>query len=707
MSDLFQELKRRKVFKVGAAYAIVAWILMQVSGQVLPTFNAPEWVQQTLTFLFFLGFPITLVMAWAYEVTPEGVRADSGISVPQSANSNSDRKLIYVLLGLVSLIGGLQISDRLVFDQQVSPLVSANETAAATLTSELSWRTGISLGVSDPFAASGLNANIALSPDGRKLVYSVDGDVGDEPPRLYLREFDKLESQLLTTEFAIGPFFSHDSEWVGFQQNDELHKVSTRGGRSQQLTDSKAANTGAFWSAENWIYYISNYPEAELYRIAATGGVPELLEVSTRTINSLNTRPHLLPDGDSLLLSLRNFDTTGARDGQIDLLTLSTGDIRTVIQNGYNARYAPSGHIVFMRSASLWAVPFDLERLETTGSEVPVIQGVQTDGNRGGAVYTFSKGGLLAYLPGEDLTNSGEVKTLVWVDRDGNEETLSLERDFKVPVISPNGQRLAVVIEESGRDDIWIYDLVRNQLSVLTFAIEGDFAPLWTPDGERIVFASNREGGGLWSRTADGTGPAEQLLATPGALPYSFTPDGTQLVYQLNDDLFLLTLDSDSPPITLMQSEFIVARGVISPNGRWIAYQADYTGQSEIYVRPFPDVEAGGQWMISTEGGEWPKWNADGSELFYRTGSTGPNASVWSARVETESIFDYETPNRLVQGNYRGMGTRGAFDVSADGSQFMLIAGPQTTSESLEEANLVVVHNWFEELKRLAPPDSQ
>ena len=413
-----------------------------------------------------------------------------------------------------------------------------------------------------------------------------------------------------------------------------------------------------------------------------------------------------MPDGESLLFTA-TFNGP-ARDGQIDLLILSTGDVRTIIQNGYNARYVPTGHIVFMRAATLWAVPFDPERLETTGPEVPVIQGVQTSGRNGSASYTFSNDGLLVYLPGGDTSEmDGGLRTLLWVDRDGNEESLSLRRDFRLPVVSPEGQRLAVAIEENGNVDIWVYNLARNTLSRLTFDEASDHNPLWTPDGERIVFRSEREEGGLWWRAADGTGQAEPLLTgNPNMYPTSFTPDGSQLAYSFDFDLYLLNLDGESPPQQLTQTAYREGSAAISHDGRWIAYHSNETGRPEIYVRPFPDVESG-KWQISNEGGYFPRWSPNDDELFFRsatTGVRGVGSYVWSARVQTDTIFQSDAPSAVVSGIYRGVGQQGAFDISADGSQFLLISGEGSNGLS-EQTRLVAVDNWFEELKRLARPD--
>jgi len=261
------------------------------------------------------------------------------------------------------------------------------------------------------------------------------------------------------------------------------------------------------------------------------------------------------------------------------------------------------------------------------------------------------------------------------------------------------------MIMENDNIDIWVYDVARNTLSRLTFDEAVDYFPLWTPDGERIIFGSDREEGGLWWRAANGTGQVQAILTGDQSLiPNTFTPDGSQLVYESEGDLYLVTLDGESVPQRLTQTEFREQDAAISHDGRWIAYESNETGLDEIYVRPFPDVESG-KWQISNGGGQWPKWAPNDTELFFRLNSATQN-SVLSTRIDTANTFQHDIPSVLFSGNYRGTGTEGSFDLSPDGSQFLLIRGVGDFVPT-EQTRLVAVQNWFEELKRLAPPDPQ
>ena len=395
-------------------------------------------------------------------------------------------------------------------------------------------------------------------------------------------------------------------------------------------------------------------------------------------------------------------------NGRIDLWVQSTSEVRTLIQNGYNARYVPTGHLVFVRAAALWAVPFDPERLPTTGPERPVIQGIQTNTRRGTTPYAFSEDGLLVYLPGGETNILTPETALVLVDRDGNEEIQPQARSFRRWSVSPDGRQLAVSIRGSGAtEDIWIYDLTRQTLSRLTFDDADDSVPVWTPDSERIVFRSDRDGGGLWWQAADGTGTAERLLAdNSGPTPFAFTPDGAQLLYNAGGNIYTLTPGAEVPSQVLIQSEFSTVRPDLSPDGRWLAYGSNETGRFEIYVRPFPNIEDG-KWQISSAGGSSPKWSPDGLELFFSMPEGSADRSVWVAQRDSADAVRFSAPIRAFTGSDAVVSAVSTFDISADGSRILLRRQPEFEAQEIEVTSLVAVENWFAELKRLAPPDSR
>ena len=707
--SFWAELKRRKVFKAGAAYAVVAWLLIQVTATLLPAFGAPAWTVPAFAAMVIMGFPVALVLAWAYEITPDGVRVTTGES---STHPVSSQAFSYAIVGLLVVGAVYFLVSRPSAEQDLGmavmePLVLARSGPG---NGALSRRFFINLEHTIPLGESRLDASVALSPDGKRLVYAVQRE--NALPQLYLQDLDQLEARAVPgTADAENPFFSPDGEWIAFgttgaNGSATLSKISIRGGTAQALVGSIRAGTGGFWAADGSIYYTSDEADGlRLRRVPAAGGVSDTLTLTPANTELAHTWPHLLPNEDALLFTNRPYGGN-ASDGRIDLLTISSGHVETVIQSGYNARYVPTGHIVFVRSGTLWAVPFDLASLETVGPEVPVIQDVQTAGVRGEAVYSFSNDGLLVYRQGGDTQAAGAPKTLVRIDRDGGQQDLELARDYRVAAVSPDGQRVAVEASEAGNEDIWIYDLERNTLSRLTFDPSDDYMPVWTPDGERVVYGSDRDGG-LWWRAADGTGQEELLVSNDnnGRLrALSFSPDGRQLVYQAGNpaDLFVVALDGEAAPRTLLQTSYTETMASISPDGRWIAYVSNEASELlQVYVRPYPDVD-GGKWQISSEGGIWPKW---GRTLYFLSIASG--VSVWTAAVQTEPGFQFERPRRLLSGPYSEGGLyQLSFDVFPDGQGFLLARDDTaiSTDEALGLTQLVVVDNWFDELVRLAPP---
>ncbi|MCP5347137.1 MAG: hypothetical protein R3F41_14235 [Gammaproteobacteria bacterium] len=722
MSSFFQELKRRRVFRVAAVYAVVAWLLIQVADTVLPALQLPDWTLTFVTVIFILGFPIALILGWAYEITPEGIRVDNG-NLTQLNENKVNQHYTNILLGLVLLAVGFLIVDRTLIQTPSQQLAQSTESVSEPgAMPAQSRRFTLNLGTVMRRNGSNMRADVALSADGRRLAFALERPGAGQ--QIYVLELNQLQPRLISSAEGDHPEFSPDGQWLIFNSDNEgVYKVALGGGAAQRLTDSVFPGTTGHWTSEDTVFYTTGLEDGtRLMQISAAGGEAYPVEFTGDPSVFSYELPYLLPNEDSLLLTAIPTSTGNARDGRIVLLQLSTGNITTLVQGGYNARYVPTGHIVFIRDAALWAVPFDSEQQRVIGREVPVVQGIETQGVRGLATYSFSNDGLLVYLPGNDTLLAQErTASLVWVDRAGNEEYLPQQRNFARPRVSQDGQKLAVDITEDGNGDTWIYDLTRNSLSRLSFSEFADGYPTWSPDGLQIAFASQREGKGtLWLRAANGTGEAMPLATglsdASDAFPSSFSPDGGQLVFRYAEDIYLMTLvnyevDQVRP---LIKSEFREGSGQISADGRWIAYHSDETGRMEVYVRPFPNVDAG-KYQISSEGGYWPRWSRDGNELFFRgiVGLTEEQTqqSVWSVEIESSGeTFDFQIPRLLFQGDFRESGLYGVnpgFDVSPDASRFLLLKNSEAMNRVSEQTQLVVVENWFEELERLAPPDLQ
>ncbi len=317
---------------------------------------------------------------------------------------------------------------------------------------------------------------------------------------------------------------------------------------------------------------------------------------------------------------------------------------------------------------------------------------------QGGASFGISKNGALVYR-----VSSSVRRTLVWVDRDGHEEPLGAEpRSYTNASVSPDGTRVALEVRDQ-EEDIWIWDFTRETLTRLTFGPASDFYPVWTPDGQHVVFSTRRAGpANLYSKAADGTGSAERLTeASNNQYPHSFSPDGTRLVFVENSpgepgfDLRVLMLVGDRQTYPLLVSEFDEENGEISPDGRWLAYQSQESGKFEIYIRPFPNVDAG-RWQISTAGGTRPLWSPDGAELFYLTS----DGELMAVPLQTRPRFSAGRPDLVLERQYPvGESAGPNYDIGADGQRFLMIKA----DDSAQPPQLVLVQNWFQELKTRVP----
>ena len=447
--------------------------------------------------------------------------------------------------------------------------------------------------------------SVIFSPDGKRLIY-VAGSGQDR--RLYVRVLEQLEATPLTgTEGAQYPFFSPDGEWIAFFLGPggqrTLKKVPVRGGAQVTISQEPHAGYTGSWGADGTM--IIGNQVGFLSRLSDSGGEPEPL-TALEEGEVAHVFPQILPGGEAVLFTAQVGGSWG--DAKIVLQLLGTGERKVLINGGTDARYVPTGHLVYSREGTLLAVPFDLSSLEVTGSPVSILELVSQVG-AGAPQFSFSDSGSLVYVRGA-VGDGGRI--LVWVDREGHEVPLTAasNRQFFGPKLSPDARRVAVTFRESGNFDSWIHDLARKTMTRLTFDAASDFFSLWTPDGQRVVFSSTRDGGfeNLYWRAADGTGQAERLTKSPNKqTPYSFSPDGKQLAFTERDpetgrDLYVLSMEGEFTSEPLLQTPFHERAPAISPDGRWMAYSSNESGPYQVYVRPFPNVEDG-KWQVSTGGG--------------------------------------------------------------------------------------------------------
>ncbi len=535
-----------------------------------------------------------------------------------------------------------------------------------------------------------------ISQDGRRIVFVGDNDPGRQ---LYFRHVHQLDATpLANTEDAFCPFFSPDGEWIAFGQKGKLRKVSVLGGPATTICEA-ADMRGGSWGVDGSIVFAPN-PRSGIWRVPAAGGVPvKLTEAGTGQGAPSHRWPQMLPDAKAVLFTAtaKNDDYAAAK---IVAMSLETLDQKVVVEGGNFARYVSTGHIVFGRSGTLMAVPFDAKNLEVTGSAIPILEGVSGVLGMGSLQYAFSQTGTLYYLSG---SIGGQEEVPIWIDREGKESPISQhKRDYNFVRLSPDATRLAAQIFDSANNDIWILEIERDMFTRLTVDEAPDRNPLWSPDGKWIVFGSERGSSipNLFRQLADGTGEAERLTTSDNVqYPWAISPDGSFLVYvevnpKTENDIMYLRLDGDErKPEVFLATTFNEIQPALTSDGKWIAYSSNESGDFEIYVRPF--LRTGAKVKVSTGRAFIPKWSPDGTEIFYRS-----EDKVMAVSVSVqEDTFRAQNPRLLFE--VKGTQCLGPYDVAPDGNRFLFY---RTVSEAKEQSQQpTVVVNWFEELKAKAP----
>lgn len=512
---------------------------------------------------------------------------------------------------------------------------------------------------------------VSISPDGSRVAYAarVDG-----VSRLHVVSLvDGSTATVPSTEDTNNPFFSPDGEWIGFfVQNRRLMKMPADGGAAFEICDVPTGNWGATWLGDGTVVFATAFTGSGLMRVSADGGEPEpLLGVRPEIGETGHGRPQALPDGRHVLYTSRR--DTGPVAAVVDV---NTGRVREVLQGASDARWSPTGHLLFSRDGELFAIRFDPETLETSGTPRVLIGGVYVDPQRSEARFDVGAAGLLVYVPG-DVATPGD--RLVWVTRDGQVAPLEVEPgSYGHPRLSPDGTAVAVDRTGQGRGDIWVYDLDRRSFTRLTR--NGDNRmPIWKPDGLRIAFASTIGGAsGLYWKNADGSGERHRLLESDYSLWPRTWRDDAIAYYELNTetgrDIWVLAdielEDEDTRPRQrpLIRSPANERAPALSPDGRWIAYVSDETGDDEVYVQAFRGDPA--RVTVSTDGGREPVWARDGTELFYRSGDR-----MMAVPVELGRPLVAGAPEVLFEGDFKAdtMGSNQYFDVNRTGSRFLMI----------------------------------
>jgi serine/threonine-protein kinase len=590
----------------------------------------------------------------------------------------------------------------------VAALVAAVGWWRATWPAPLQPLMSLNLDLADetPLERAASGGMLALSPDGALLALTLRG--ADGKVRLHTRSLHQNQvTALAGTENASYPFFSPDGEWIGFSADGKLWKVSVGGGAKVYLCEAKNLR-GASWGDDgNIIASLNNL--AVLSRVPSGGGTP----VPVTKLNTGETThrwPHVLLGSQAVLFTASRLGTN-FEEATIEVVSLKTGERKTVQHGGFSPRYVASpngtGHLIYLHDTTLFAVPFDLDRLALAGVPTPILEDVGST-TAGGGDFAFagahSSPGTFVYIPGK----AGGFFPLSWLHSDGKLQPLQARLGIYWTLRFSTDGRLAFSTPGVQGEDIWVKDLGRDAPSRLSFLDGQNRWPIWTPDGRNIIFQSaNWAAPGLYWIRSDGTGEAQRL--TDGELdewPYSFSPDGKRVAFSANGnggspDIFTAPIEGDPSHPRLGERElfvgtpFVERYPALSPDGRWLAYQSNETRTPEIYVRPFPGP--GRKWQISTEGGTFPVWSRDGREVLFEASDRRVMAVGYTANGDS-----FATGKTRVWSETRLMSNdRINYDLAPDGKRLAVLADPSTTERP--PTHLTVLLSFSDELRRKAP----
>ncbi|MCH7945387.1 MAG: PD40 domain-containing protein [Armatimonadetes bacterium] len=543
--------------------------------------------------------------------------------------------------------------------------------------------------------------SLAISPNARHIAFVEAGGQG----RLWVQDLDQQQPRAIEgTEGARSPFWSPDSTVIGFAADGEVKKVSVRGGLASLVCELPAVHFhGGTWSPDGEVIVFSSGPMTQphsLYQVPARGGAPGLL-LAPGDLDQASEGPGTYPAWSHFLPSEAGARVLVFTFGRADEQTMLVQDLETgqreLLGPGAFPFYSYSGHLLYQTSPTsndLWALPFSLETLRPTGEAFPVSENSH--------YATVAADETLVYL---DISGSSGQQQLVWVDRDGKKvEEIGQPKDqIRAAALSPDGRRVAVSVREGSNWDVWVWDLARGVRTRLSTAPEMDTRPVWSPGGGEVAFTSGQVGNqDIYLRQADGSGEEQAVAATSqNEVLSDWSRDGKYLLYRRTDpetgrDLWYLERGEDGSgwePHPFLQEPSLQAAPKFSPNGRYVAYISDDSGQMEVYVQPFP--EGGRKVTVSNSGGSQVRWSRDGKELFYVQGE-----KLMVVAVSTEGEFSAGLPTELFEhAGLRSSLNYPNYDVSLDGQRFILPEPVAYGETEAPQSTIRVVENWFAEFK--------
>jgi eukaryotic-like serine/threonine-protein kinase len=607
--------------------------------------------------------------------------SQAGVAAPVTARRKSSERLQWIAAGVL-LLAAIVLAIPYLFHQASAPSAVQRFTIA-------------------PPEKLIIGDSLALSPDGRRLAFTGTDESGKT--LLWIRALDTLAPQPLPgTDGARFPFWSPDSRYIGFFADSKLKKIEASEGATQTLADASIEPRGATWSRDGTILF-SPGTLSPIFRVSTTGGsASALTEIDTSRGESSHRWPCFLPDGRHFIFFARG---PKKENQAIFVGSVESKDRKLLLNVESSVAYEPPdsssapGLLLFVRDRTLMAQPFDADKLQLSGEPYAIAEDVMHYGEIGPTalgIFSISMNGVLCYQ-----TGNRETSQLTWFDRSGKEIGKAGSPGlYNEPALSPDGQRVALNSDTRELGDIWILELPRDTFTRFTFDPNTDRRPVWSPDGNRVVFTSNRTGhDSLYQRLATGGGGDELLLSSDhGMIADDWSPDGQSLLYEDNragtdSDLWILPMTGDRKPLPFLQTEFDETHAQFSPDGRWIVYVSNESGRSEVYVQSFPS--SGGKWQVSVGGGDQPQWRRDGKEIFYM----GPDRKMMAVSVIAGVSFQTAAPAPLFQTRVETSnltGPRNNYVVAADGQRFLV------NNLVLDRASqpITVVLNWTAQLKK-------
>jgi serine/threonine-protein kinase len=570
----------------------------------------------------------------------------------------------------------------------------------------------LSVDLEPALTPAGNGSRLALAPDGLRLAVTVRSEDGSI--RLAARRLDQGHFTLLPgTEGASSPFFSPDGQWIAFFADNKLKKIGVQGGTPVALADAATFARGprARFPAGSWgdggdIIAMLN-PSTGLMRVPSTGGVPAPLIGLKRAEGEVDTWPQVLPGGQAVLFTRHKGDYDSAK---LEILSFKTGERKTLLNGGFFGRYLPGGYLVYIHRNTLFAVSFDPTTFAIGGIPQPILEDVNS--RLADWSFDFSQAGSFAYVNHQPEPR----RSIFWMDHAGGILPLPVtaESSNASPRFSPDGSRLAFSKSIRGQQDIWVLDLNRGGASRLTALPGRSDSPVWTPDGQNIIFRSvDQPEPGIYGVRADGSREPQRLLElTSGEVPSSVSPDGKWLAIWDAGKIWVApvrTTDRDvsiGKPAPFLQTRFnptVPGRMApsFSPDGRWLAYCANESEQLDLYVVPFP--RASGKWRISTAGGVFPVWSRNGRELFFQ--DLESHRMMVAAYKTSGGLFAAATPHVWSNTPLLEMGMHRSYDVAPDGKRLAVVLYAGGTAEWKRTTRLAFLLNFLDELRRRVPAE--